>query len=59
MSRMLSPAPDGVYRGLDPALGTNGALSTTQRPNTSGLRGVAAGRFVTRYIFDDKSRFPP
>jgi hypothetical protein len=59
MSRMLSPAPDGVYRGLDPALGTNGALSTTQRPNNVwGYATSPATGTPTRYFFDDKSRFP-
>ena len=59
MSRMLSPAPDGVYRGLDPALGTNGALSTAQRPNNIwGTAVRPASGEPTRYIFDDKSRSP-
>ncbi len=59
MSRMLSPAPDGFYRGLDPALGTNGALSLTQRPNNIwGYAATPAAGSSTRYIFDDKSRFP-
>ncbi|MDQ8154493.1 MAG: RagB/SusD family nutrient uptake outer membrane protein [Gemmatimonadota bacterium] len=59
MSRMLSPSPDGVYRGLDPALGTNGALSTTQRPNNVwGYATSPAAGTPTRYFFDDKSKFP-
>ncbi|MBM3908150.1 MAG: RagB/SusD family nutrient uptake outer membrane protein [Gemmatimonadetes bacterium] len=59
MSRMLSPAPDSQYRGLDPALGTNGALSTAQRPNNIwGYAASPAAGSPTRYIFDDKSRFP-
>src|SRR6266581_2431335 len=44
MSRMLSPSPDGQYRGLDPNVVGFGALTTSQRPNnffgypgTSGL----------------------
>lgn len=59
MSRMLSPSPDGLYRGLDPALGTNGALSTTQRPNNIwGYAAAPASGTPVRYIFDDKSRYP-
>jgi hypothetical protein len=59
MSRMLSPAPDGAYRGLDPALGTYGALSTAQRPmNIWGYAASPASGSPTRYLFDDKSRFP-
>ncbi len=59
MSRMLSPAPDGAYRGLDPALGTYGALSAAQRPNNLwGYTASPASGSPTRYIFDDKSRFP-
>lgn len=59
MTRMLAPAPDGVYRGLDPALGTYGALSTTQRPmNFWGYPGSVPTGSPTRYLFDDKSRFP-
>jgi hypothetical protein len=59
MSRMLAAAPDSQYRGLDPALGTNGALSTAQRPNNiwNYAASPAAGS-PTRYIFDDKSRWP-
>lgn len=60
MTRMLSPSPDGVYRGLDPTFGA-GALTVTQIPNT--LYGYPAATayttgMQTRYIFDDKSRFP-
>lgn len=59
MSRMMSPSPDGAYRGLDPALGTYGALSTAQRPgNVWGYAATPPAGSSTRYIFDDKSRFP-
>lgn len=59
MSRMLADAPDGVYRGLDPAVGGVGALSSAQQPkNIWGYAASPATGSFTRYIFDDKSRFP-
>jgi len=58
MSRMLSPSPDGVYRGLDPQVALFGALTTAQQPNNFfGYAGIAGGG-PARYIFDDKSRMP-
>lgn len=59
MSRMLSPAPDGVYRGLDINVVGYGALTTAQRPNNIwGYAAAPAAGSQTRYIFDDKSKFP-
>ncbi len=59
MSRMLSPAPDGVYRGLDINVVGYGALTTNQRPNNIwGYAATPAAGSATRYIFDDKSKFP-
>ena len=61
MSRMLSPSPDGVFRGLDPALGTVGALPTTQQPmNFFGYASTSSppAGSPSRYIFDDKTRMP-
>ncbi|GDX87833.1 hypothetical protein LBMAG44_17460 [Gemmatimonadota bacterium] len=59
MSRMLSPSPDGVYRGLDPALGTVGALSATQQPmNLWGYTTLPPTGSATRYVFDDKTKMP-
>ena len=59
MSRMLSPAPDGQYRGLDPNLGTVGALAATQQPyNFWGYAGAPGLGSPTRYIFDDKTKMP-
>jgi hypothetical protein len=59
MSRMLAPAPDGVYRGLEPTFGT-GALATAQIPNN--IYGYSSSTIAigtpTRYIFDDKSKVP-
>ena len=57
-TRMLSPSPDGIYRGLDPTFGL-GALKTAEIPNN--FFGYAATPVVgaqSRYIFDDRSRFP-
>ena len=59
MSRMLSPAPDGQYRGLDINTLNYGALTTTQRPNNFwGYTGVVAANSPSRYIFNDKTKFP-
>ncbi len=59
MSRMLSPAPDGQYRGVDPNLGGFGALTTAQRPNNLfGYAGTDGAGLPARYIFADKSRLP-
>jgi len=58
MTRMLSPAPDGVYRGLEPTFGS-GALTATQIPNNIyGYTGTVAVGTPVRYLFDDKSRVP-
>lgn len=62
MSRMLSPAPDGVYRGLEPTFGV-GALTATQQPNnfwgyTSQALAVATLTTPARYIFARKSKLP-
>ena len=59
MTRMLSPAPDGVYRGLDVNTLNYGALTTTQRPNNFwGYTGIVAANSPSRYIFNDKTKFP-
>lgn len=59
MSRMLSPSPDGQYRGLDIALGF-GALTTAQLPNNFwGYPTLALSvRTPARYIFSTKSKLP-
>lgn len=59
MSRMLAPAPDGLYRGLDPTFGV-GALTATQQPmNFWGYTALAASvRTPARYIFSTKSKVP-
>ncbi len=60
MSRMLSPAPDGQYRGLDPNQAGFGAITdTTQRPNNFwGYKGSAGAGLPARYIFSDKTKMP-
>ena len=59
MSRMLAPAPDGAYRGLDINTIGFGALTATQRPhNFWGYATVMPANTPSRYIFSDKTRFP-
>jgi hypothetical protein len=58
MSRMLSPSPDGVFRGTDPNIGTGG-LPTAQLPNNlHGYVGSGGTGSPGRYLFDDKTKFP-
>jgi SusD/RagB-like outer membrane lipoprotein len=60
MARMLSPSPDGQYRGLDPNVVNFGALTTAQRPNNFfGLPDLGGATGTPgRYIFDDRARIP-
>lgn len=59
MSRMLSPSPDSVYRGVDPNVVGFGALTTAQRPNNlNGYAGTGGLQLPGRYIFDDKAKIP-
>jgi hypothetical protein len=59
MSRMLSPAPDGVYRGLDINVNGFGALTTAQQPNNfHGYAGTGGLQLPGRYLFDDKAKVP-
>ena len=59
MSRMLAPAPDGAYRGLDINTLNFGALTTAQRPNNPmGYPGTPPAASPGRYLFADKSRYP-
>jgi Starch-binding associating with outer membrane len=62
MSRMLSPSPDGQYRGLDVNASQTapfGALTTSQQPNNFfGYAGIAGAGQQSRYIFSDHSRIP-
>jgi hypothetical protein len=59
MSRMLSPSPDGQFRGLDINVVGFGALTTTQQPNNfNGYAGTGGLQLPGRYLFDDKARMP-
>jgi hypothetical protein len=59
MTRMLSPAPDGQYRGLDPSVVNFGGLTATQQPNNPmGYAGTGGATLPGRYLFDDKAKVP-
>ena len=59
MTRMLSPSPDGQYRGLDPTVIGFGALTASQQPNNFfGYPGSAGLGLPSRYIFSDRSKIP-
>ena len=59
MTRMLAPAPDGEYRGLDPNVVGFGALDPSERPNNLyGYVGFGGLQQPGRYLFDDKAKMP-
>ena len=59
MTRMLSPSPDGQYRGLNPNVVGFGALDSTTRPNNFfGYVGTGGLGQPGRYLFADKARIP-
>jgi hypothetical protein len=59
MTRMLAPAPDGQYRGLDVNEADWGGLPDDEKPmNFFGYVGLPAPGSPSRYIFSDKSHFP-
>ena len=59
MSRMIAPAPDGVYRGLDINVVGFGALTTAQQPNNfHGYAGTGGLNLPGRYVFDNRARIP-
>lgn len=59
MSRILAPAPDGQYRGLNINTVGFGALPANQRPmNLFGYTAQPALGSPSRYLFADKSKFP-
>ncbi|HEU4748113.1 MAG TPA: RagB/SusD family nutrient uptake outer membrane protein [Gemmatimonadaceae bacterium] len=59
MTRMLSPSPDGQFRGLDPNVGGFGGLSAAQQPNNlHGYPGAGGLGLPGRYLFDDDVRHP-
>jgi hypothetical protein len=58
MSRMLSAAPDGSYRGLVTGSGVSGIAVAQQPMNLSGYTAIPVVGSQTKYLFDDKSRYP-
>ena len=59
MSRMIAPAPDGQFRGLDVNFLGFGALTAAQIPNNLfGYAVLPAAGSPSRYIFSDKIKFP-
>ncbi|MBV9879476.1 MAG: RagB/SusD family nutrient uptake outer membrane protein [Gemmatirosa sp.] len=57
MSRMLSPSPDGQYRGID--INNPSAFTAQTAPNNFfGYAGSLGVGLPSRYIFDDKSKIP-
>jgi hypothetical protein len=59
MSRMLAPAPDSQYRGLDPNVVGFGALPASQQPNNFfGYPTTGGVQLPGRYLFDDKAKMP-
>jgi len=60
LTRMLSPSPDGQYRGADPNNPAGGAFTTQTAPNNP-FGAQAALRPIPnsgRYLFDDKAKVP-
>jgi len=56
---MLSPSPDGQYRGLDPNVIGVGGLPTNQQPNNfHGYADRGGTQLPGRYLFDDKAKIP-
>lgn len=59
MTRMLSPSPDGQYRGLDINVVGFGALTGALAPNNfHGYPTTGGLQLPGRYIFDDKAKIP-
>ncbi len=59
MSRILAPAQDGLYRGLDVNVLGFGALTSSQQPyNLFGYAGTGGAQLPGRYLFDDKAKLP-
>lgn len=59
MSRMLAPAPDGQFRGLDVNTVGFGGLPAAQQPmNLWGYVSTPPSGSPGRYLFSDKAKFP-
>jgi hypothetical protein len=58
-TRMLSPSPDGQYRGLDINVVGFGAMTAAQQPNNfMGYAGTGGLQLPGRFLFDDKAKIP-
>jgi hypothetical protein len=58
MTRMLSPSPDGEYRGLDPNFAET-AIPVNQRPNNPyGYPATGGLQQPGLYVFADQARMP-
>jgi hypothetical protein len=59
LTRMLSPSPDGQYRGIDINVAGGGLTAALYPNNLMGYVGTSGGTGLpSRYVFDDKSKFP-
>ena len=59
LSRMLSPSPDGAYRGADPNVASGGAFTGTQVLNNPfGYAGTGGLQQPGRYLFADRAKMP-
>ena len=59
MSRMLSPSPDGQFRGMDINVIGFGAMTAAQQPNNfHGFVGTGGVGVPGRFLFDDKAKVP-
>lgn len=60
LTRMLSPAPDGVIRGVDVNVaGATNGLQAAQYPNNPwGYVGAGGTQLPGRYLFSDKVKMP-
>jgi hypothetical protein len=54
LSRMLTPSPDSVYRGITPTMGEVNAQATKKVPH---VLGSVAAPYTGKYLFADKARF--
>jgi len=55
---MLSPSPDGQFRGIDINVVGGGVAATLFPNNFYGQPGTTAPSGGSRYLFDDKSKIP-
>jgi hypothetical protein len=58
LSRMLSPSPDGQYRGLDPNVNGFGGLAAAQQPNNFYGYPASTRQAPSRYIFENRTKLP-